>query len=104
MIYMIPWSNEPRSNRSVILEGQVYLFYTYWNYNDLSYYFDMTLTNEGSAIYGVKMVTGLDLFGQLALPQLGNLILLDTVGWTTDDEDCTKLGLGNRWKMFYASL
>ena len=104
MKYEIPWSSEPRSRRSVILENQVYQFYTYWNDRDQSYYFDMTSTNTGKTFAGVKMVAGLDLFAQLPIPELGNLVLLDTIGLVTDDEDCPQEGLGDRWRVYYVTL
>jgi len=98
MILEIPLTNDSASTFQITLDGNDYRFDVRWNGIDQAYYFDMIGITVGIELYGLKLVSGINLLGPHGFRELGEMYIADFEDKQTDtDQD----GLGDRYKLLY---
>ena len=98
MILEIPLTNESATDFQITLDGNDFRFRVRWNETDKAYYFDMIGITTTIVLYGLKMVSGVDLLEPHGFASLGELYIADFEDKQTDtDQD----GLGDRYKLLY---
>jgi hypothetical protein len=95
---IIPLQSDPPCYRfNATLDGFVIYFRLKWNFTAEQWYLDLDCEELGLSYKGLTLVTGDNILLGRGVAELGALILIDQQG----NEDPTREGLGDRWKLYY---
>jgi hypothetical protein len=98
MILEIPLTNDPFKTFQIELDGNDYQFKIRWNDTDQSWFLDLVGVTNGIALYGLKLISGVNILGPHGFASLGELYIADFEDRQTDP---TLDDLGDRYKLLY---
>jgi hypothetical protein len=100
MIQEIPVSNTVDATFSIELDGNVYKLRSRWNETDQAWFLDLVGVSVDLALYGIKLVSGLDLLAAHGFEELGELWIAD---FEEEPIDANLDQYGDRFKLLYVT-